>query len=64
MDLGRAELSGALYTGICFQLRPKYHLGWKKLLEILQFNPPAQEQPGEAGCPGAGPDRVSCLRHL
>lgn len=34
VDFGRAELSGAQCTGICFQLRPQYHLGGKKLLKF------------------------------
>lgn len=53
VDFGRAELSGAQCTGICFQLRPQNHLGWKKPFEIPQFHPSAQEQPAEADCPGA-----------
>lgn len=64
VGFSRVELSGAQCTGICFQLRPQYHLGWKKHFETPQFTLPAQEQPVEAGCPGACPVRVSCLRQL
>lgn len=34
VDFGRAELSGAQRTAICFQLRPQNLLGWQKSFEI------------------------------
>lgn len=64
VDISRAELSGGQYTGICFQLRPQYHLLCKKPFETPQFNHSAQEQPVEAGWPGAHPERLNCLRHM